>query len=406
MTKPLQSGRKNKLNERQVTARPENNSVDAPAIQIQQIKTREQFQELESEWDAFLLNTQTPSPFLSWDYLDVWWDVYGDKGFDVKLYIIRDSQGKLTGAIPLMISQKGAFAGARSKFRHLAFMGGVGDLAGESLELPALRGHEISVGKAAAGLISETFKGQWDVLYLFLVPHDSRSTNAMIRDLAYAGVPVKTVSSLPSPILPITSSWDDHMQSRSAKTRANVRRTRNRAIKNQDMKELKVGEDVPFEQAYEELVRLADLRWGSAGSQAFHTPEFVDFHWKLAPRYMKKGMLSFNLIELDGQYAGAVYDFIFDQKKWGYQIPWDPAFRSSSVGNLLNVLSLKGAFDQGLREIDFLPGESGGKNIWAKYARPLNIYEAACPRSMGGTLFSIARGIDRILKQKEKSLPA
>ncbi len=30
-----------------------------------------------------------------------------------------------------------------------------------------------------------------------------------------------------------------------------VRQARNKAIKNQGMKELKVGEDVPFEQAYE-----------------------------------------------------------------------------------------------------------------------------------------------------------
>lgn len=196
------------------------------------------------------------------------------------------------------------------------------------------------------------------------------------------------------------------MQSHSAKMRANVRRNRNKAIRNHGMKELKVGEDVPFEQAYEELVRLAILRWGPLEAQAFHTPGFVDFHWKLAPRFMKKGMLSFHLIEMDGKPAGAAYDFIFDQKKWGYQIPWDPAYRSSSLGNLLNVLSLKDSFDRGLREIDFLPGESGGKNDWAKYARSLNIYEAACPRSMGGTLFSIVRGLDRILKQKEKSLPA
>jgi len=406
MTKPLRPRSKNTLGVRGDAQLSTDSASDQPIIKLEQIKTREQFQKLENEWDTFLLKTQTPSPFLSWDYLDVWWDVYGDKGFDIKLYITRDAGGRLTGAIPLMITQKGAFGGARSKFRHLAFMGGVGDLAGESLELPTLRGHEISVGKAAAGLISETFKGQWDVLYLYLVPHDSRSTNAMIRDLAYAGVPVKTVSSLPSPILPITSSWDDYMQSLSAKTRGNVRRARNKAIKNQGMKELKVGEDVPFEQAYEELVRLADLRWGPQASSAFHTPEFIDFHWKLGPRFAEKGMLAFSLIELDGKYAGAAYDFVFDQKKWGYQIPWDPAFRSATVGNLLHALSIKNSFDQGLREIDFLPGDSGGKNTWAKYARPLNIYEAACPRSMGGTLFSIVRGIDRMLKQKDKNLTA
>ena len=107
MTQPLLSGRKSTLNQRPVTARSQNDSVSMPAIKLQQIKTREQFQELENEWDAFLLNTQTPSPFLSWDYLDVWWDVYGDKGFDVKLYITRDSQGGVDGCYPIDDFSKG-----------------------------------------------------------------------------------------------------------------------------------------------------------------------------------------------------------------------------------------------------------------------------------------------------------
>jgi len=377
-----------------------------PHLDFQPIKTREEFAKLENEWDDFLLNTQTPSPFLSWDYLDVWWEVYGEKGFNVKLYIARNSSGKLVGAVPLMISGKGAFSGSRSKFRHLAFMGGVGELAGESLELPASRGYEVAVGEATADLILESFKGQWDVLYLFLVPHDSRSTNAMISKLDHAGIPIKKISSLPSPILPINSSWEEYLQSRSRKTRSNVRRLIDKAEKNHSMKQLSVGKDISIEKGYEELVRLANLRWGSVGSQAFHTPDFVDFHWKLAPRFIKKGMLSFELIELDGQCAGAVYDFIFNEKKWGYQVPWDPAFRSASAGNILHILSIKQAFEQGLNEIDFLPGDSGVKNTWSKYDRTLNIYEASCPRSIGGTLFSLVRGIDRILKQKDKPVPS
>jgi len=376
--------------------------VDASAITLQQVATHEEFTALEGEWDEFLLRTQTPSPFLSWDYIDVWWEVYGDKGFDVKFYIARDAEGNLVGAIPLMISQKGAFAGARSKFRHLSFVGGVGDLLGEYLEIPALKGYEVALGEAAAELVMQKFQGLWDVLYLYLVPHDSRSTNTMLRHLAKAGVGIKTAASLESPIMPITGTWEEACQKRSKNTRNYIRRmypvSRNKFLHERHV----VGEDIEFEEGYEELVRLAETRWGKEKAQAFHTPEFVDFHWKLAPRFLAKQQLHFGLVSVKNQYAGAVYDFIFDDKKWGYQIPWDCSFSDSQVGNILNVWSLADAHERGLREVDFLPGDSGIKDRWAKYHRVLNIYEAACPTGMGGTLFSIARGLDRMLKQKEK----
>ncbi|BDS05305.1 hypothetical protein NT6N_03450 [Oceaniferula spumae] len=376
--------------------------ADAKSVQLTPVSNREEFAALQSEWDAFILKTQSPSPFLNWDYLDVWWETYGDRGFDNKLYIARDSNGTLIGAAPLMISQKGAFPGARSKFRHLAIMGGVGDLLGECLELPALPGYEVALGEATAKLILEKFRGQWDVLYFYLVPHDSRSTNTMLRNLAKAGIGIKTVSSEKSPYLPINGSWDDACNERSKKTRDKIRKAYTSPRGKHKHKRLIVGQDIEFEKAYEELVRLSEARWGSDEIQAFHTPGFIDFHWKLAPRYLKDGRMFFGLIEIDGKIVGAVYDFIFNNSKWTYQMPWDPAYKNASVGVILNYWAMAHAHEAKLEAVEFLPGESGFKDRWAKYHRVFNIYEAACPRSMGGTLFSLARGIDRLLNQKEK----
>lgn len=391
-----------KINNRDRFELPERTLSSTTKITLQPIQARSEFTDLEAEWDDFLLSTQTPSPFLSWDYIDVWWDVYGDKGFDVQLYIARDEAGKLIGAAPLMISQKGAFSGARSKFRHLSIIGGVGDLLGESLELPAIKGYEVALGEATAELIRAQLHGQWDVLYFYLVPHDSRSTNTMLRGLAKSGVGIKTVSSLPSPCTPISDTWDASYKNRSKKMKENIRKLYNNPRGQYAHDRHVVGQDIEFEPAYEELVRLAEARWENDSLAAFHTPEFVDFHWKLAPRLLAKGQLMFGLLRKENEYAGAVYDFIFNDKKWTYSMPWDPAYAKSRIGVSLNLWSVADAHDRGLKEVDFLPGESGIKDRLAKYQRTLNTYEAACPHSMGGTLFSLARGIDRMLKHKDK----
>ncbi|MFK7910207.1 MAG: GNAT family N-acetyltransferase [Akkermansiaceae bacterium] len=361
--------------------------------------TQSEFASLEEEWDDFHAQTQIPSPFQSWDYLDCWWQTYGDHGYDVRMFVARDEAGKLIGAAPLMLTQKGAFLGARGKFRHLAFMGGVGELLGESLELPALRGYEEALGKATAELIIDEFKGQWDVAYFYLASEKSISTNSMRTRLAQLGIDLQTSSSLASPYIDVDGSWDEHLAARPKKFSSRVRYIQSYATRRFAMDYTEVSELTQVETLIDELVRLSSERWGDE-AQAFHTTEFVDFHREFAARIFSKGYLSAALVEMNGDVAGAAYNFIYDNKMWGYQVPWDMKFKSGRPGNMLHIWSAKKTFDLGLRELDTLPGEAGYKDEWTNSSHTLNIYEAACPRSIGGTVFKFARGLDRILHHK------
>lgn len=370
-------------------------------VKLVRVSTRDEFSTLEHEWDRLVLESQTPSPFMSWDYLDVWWSVYGNLGYDVHLYIARDEDCRLVGAVPLMITQRGAFPGARGKFRHLAFMGGVGEMLGESLELPALPGYEKAVGNAAARLVLGTLAGKWEAVYLYLVPDQSVSTHTMVERLNQAGIPLKKTHTLASPYLSTDGeSWEDFLATKSKSFRKNVRNGESAAIRKHGMRRLRAGEDISFGNGIRQLARLSSRRWGSE-AQAFHTPEFVAFHHRLAPRFAGKGQLSCSFMELDGKIAGGLYDFVFANKMWGYQAPWDARFGKASPGFLLNVWSVRDAFVNGLGEFDTLPGEASGyKQGWTDNQHSLSIYEAACPENLGGALFTIARGIDRMFSGK------
>ncbi|MFK7910208.1 MAG: GNAT family N-acetyltransferase [Akkermansiaceae bacterium] len=372
------------------------------SLRLLRVSTRDEFSTFEYEWDEMILKSQTPSPFMSWDYLDVWWSVYGEIGYDVHLYIARDDEGTLIGAVPLMVTQRGAFSGARGKFQHLAFMGGAGEMLGESLELPALPGYEEKIGRAASKIILETLRNKWEALYFYLVPEQSISTHAMLRRLKEEGVPIQQTHSLTSPYLRTDqSSWDDFLAGKSKSFRKNVRYNESSATRKFGMKRIKAGIDISITNGVKQLARLSLARWGKQ-AQAFHTPEFIEFHHQLAPRFARKNQLSFSLMELDGKIAGGLYDFIFNGKMWGYQAPWDADFSKASPGFLLNVWSIRDSFENGLREFDTLPGEdSGYKQGWTDNQHKLNIYEAACPENIGGALFTIARGIDRMFSKKD-----
>lgn len=369
-----------------------------PALDLEPV-TREEFACLEKEWDAFHVQTQIPSPFQSWDYLDCWWQTYGGSGYDVKMFVARDTSGQLVGAAPLMLTRKGAFPGNRGKFRHLAFMGGVGELLGESLELPALPGYERALGEATADLVATRFQGQWDAAYFYLVPETSVSANAMLTRLAHLGVAARPTSSLPSPYIAIDGTWDGHIAARPTKFARRVRYIQSYAVRHFDMKLNEVREASQVDRLIDHLVRLAGERWGGE-SQAFHTPGFTAFHRAYAPRAFAKNKLACALLEMKGEVAGAAYNFIYANKMWGYQVPWDVRFKAGRPGNVLHIWSAKTAFDLGLREHDTLPGDAGYKDEWTTGSHTLNIYEAACPRTFGGTMFRLARGIDRILHHK------
>ncbi len=378
-----------------------NEAVHSSELELEPIKMREEFALLKNEWDQFLSKTQTPSPFMSWDYLDVWWDVYADRGFEPKLFIARDTEQHIIGAAPLMISQRGAFAGTRSKFRHLSFIGSLGGAAGESLELPARPGYEVALGEAVADHILENLQGQWDVLYLSMIPHDSRSTNTMIKKLAQAGIPIKTISSTASPIMPITSNWDDHISEQRIKERERIGAAFLNGVEStKDLQLMRAGLEIGLEPAYEQLIRLSKLSDDDSFARVFATTDMVDFHWKLAPRLLEQDKLFFGLVKIGDEFAGAVYDFMDHGKMWARQALWNPKFEDQNIKLILNTWSDKAAFDRGLEEIDYLLGISGRDVSKTRYTRTLNIYEAACPKSLGGKLFSLARGIDRLLESK------
>lgn len=369
----------------------------ASNLKLVPITTREEFSSLTQEWCQLITQMQTPSPFLTWDYLDVWWSVYGETGYDVHLFIVRNKSGKLVGAIPLTVTQRNTFRGTIGRFRHVAFIAGIGEMIGESIELPALPGHERAVGEMAARVIAEDLKTMWHALYLHYVPEQSISTHAMIDRLNQLGVSIQKIKSLSSPYLRTDQcSWDDYLASKSKNFRKNIRQSMSYAEKHCHMKILRVGDDVSMEVAMDHLIRLEKVRWGNE-IQAFGTPRFIDFHKKLAPRFYQKGMLDFFLIELNGEIAGAAYDFVYADKWWGYQAPWDKAFQKASPGLLLNIISLKSVFDRSLQEFDLLPGDTNYKNRWTDSEHILHVYEAASPWKFAGYIYAGIRKLQKML---------
>jgi CelD/BcsL family acetyltransferase involved in cellulose biosynthesis len=114
------------------------------------IKLIDRFADLRSyaaQWNDLLARTGSPSVFLTWEWIEPWWEVFGAK-FDLAV-LFAEKDGRLVGIAPLMTGPllKGTGGGL---MRALMFVGQRGDTLAEYLDFIVEPGREADVVEAFA----------------------------------------------------------------------------------------------------------------------------------------------------------------------------------------------------------------------------------------------------------------
>lgn len=335
-------------------------------IHLQVADTTQAFHALAPHWNALLRSSTRPSVFLTFEYLSTWWDVYSGS---CKLRILSAwKEGKLVGLAPFAIGF--GRSPSRRLLRHLSFLGFHGSELPEFLDFIVAPGCEEALIPLFLQTATEEWRREWDVLYLNLVPSDSPKLNLLLSQSESGGFPGRILDSLPTPYLPLPGSWEELLRDKSKNSRKQFHNHWNRLHKQHRVEILRAGEDVDLDQAFEVLLSLNSRRWGAEGA-AFTTCRTRLFHRKLAHRFHSLGWLCFLLMKVDGVFAAARFDYVFDGKLWNIQGGWNPDLAQLSPGRMLLAVQMQWCIAQGLREYDFLAGEASYKRSWATAERRL-----------------------------------
>ncbi|MFV1959331.1 MAG: GNAT family N-acetyltransferase, partial [Planctomycetota bacterium] len=235
---------------------------------------------LRAEWDDLLSASAGGSVFLRFSWISTWWQVFGPR-FGLLVLTARDGAGRLVGVAPLMTGPGPGRLGRR--LPHLLFIGQQGDTLSEQLDFLARRGLEAEVMEAFAEHVVSTAGRAWQVLLLERVPADSPTLSLFETALARRGIASERVNGQESPYLPLPSSFDALLASRSRNFRRQWRNARARLAREGEVRVLRGGVDLPLEEAFDVLVALHHARWGE-GRGSFDTDDYVAFHRALAPR--------------------------------------------------------------------------------------------------------------------------
>lgn len=367
------------------------------SFNIEIVKDDASFHALESEWNPLLRRSAANGVYLTFEYLKTWWGAYGNQ-FKLRILTVRRGE-QLLAIAPLAIGPGPGLL--RRPLRHLTFIGALGDTAAEFLDFIVEPGLEAEISPRLLETIHDELSSEWDVLYLNLVPakspvlSEALSVLPQFRDLAV------TMEASPSPYLPLPPSWPELLRSKSKNFKKQFNNHWNRLHKRHDVQILWAGKDIDLDLAFDELVRLNRQRWGGDG-QAFNSKRFNEFHRRLAKTFHTLGWLYFCIVRIDEETAAARFDYVYNNKLWNIQGGWNPEFAHLSLGRLLIGMQMKWCIENGLREYDFLAGESAYKRSWATDARTLLNVEILNPRSRRALAFHEFRILKNLLDPRPR----
>jgi CelD/BcsL family acetyltransferase involved in cellulose biosynthesis len=352
-------------------------------LDVRTLTATRDWEALGGGWDDLLATAAAPSPFLCWDWLRTWWEVFGaGRGLRV---LVAQEEGRPRALWPLMRARVGGRLARR--WRRLLTIGQQGETQAEALDLIAPAGTEEAAARAFAAHLCGPRAADWDALLLERVPADSAALAALRRALAEHGRPAAPCAPVSAPWLRLPSTWETFLAGRSRNFVRQLRQARNRLARAGAVRIRRVGEDLEPEEGMDALARLHRARWGER-SESFRSAGYLRFHRLLAGRMHARGHLYLALLEVGGEAVAARYDYLFAGRMWCMQGGWLPDWADRRPGTVLTADAVAWGIDHGYEAYDFLSGDEPYKRRWADGERVFTDLVAANTATLRGRLYA------------------
>lgn len=360
-----------------------------PGIRFEVLRDDAGLRILEPHWDRLLAQSTVRTPFMSWDWTEIWWKLF-EKDHRAVFGAAWTADGTLAALVPFMIGPGQTMV--RRRFRHLSYFAGLGEVVAEGLDCMALPGHE-NLLPVLLNRVFEEIRGEWDVAQFGFVDSSSPFYETLRQSLTGHGEALEMTNPQSSAIIrPGEGGWDAYLKERSSNFRKDLRRVTATA---EELHPVNVREADTTELAavfMEDLLRLHAGRWPEEKS-LFLSPRAKAFHRQLAARWCPAGRAVLLLMDFNGVPAAANYAFTDGKIMWDYQSGWNPDHIKLSPGKLMMAENYRRAFQRGISEIDLLPGNLDYKCRWAQSFREVFDLEAYNPCSTRGRVFHWVRAV-------------
>jgi CelD/BcsL family acetyltransferase involved in cellulose biosynthesis len=320
-------------------------------IATERIEDLQLFAALEPDWWGLWRRSPSATPFQSPAWLIPWWRHFHPG----ELFVVTVRNGEqLVGLAPFYIED--GPLGRRILPIGISLSDYLDVLVDPEVGEPA--------GQAIVAHVAGE-KGRWDEWdFEELAPEST----ALVLP-APAGCEEQLIQQSCCPVLTFLEGEATFQASVPTRQRRNVRLARNRAARRGEI----LIEEANLETApafLDALFRLHGERWQSRGEAGVLAPDPVqNFQREAVPGLMQAGLLRLYLLCFGGEPAAAYYGFVHRHRAYAYLTGFSPDFPFESPGTVILAHAIEQAFQEGVREIDFLRGAETYKYAWGAIDR-------------------------------------
>lgn len=361
-------------------------------LRLEILTDTESFLALRPHWDALLEKCAVRTPFMRWDWLNIWREEFADE-HQLAVGVVRDGNGVPRAIAPMALGR--GDEGARKHLRLLSFMGCLGPVTTEGMDFLIAAGEEALLAPVLAQIFRMT-RDRWDSVLLPMMHEESVCLPFIRSALEQCACGAALINRMPSRCVHLPETWEDLELARGGSWRSKMRRKWKKIIDEHGGRTLDTGASDAPEQSFDMLLALHARRWTPEQSR-FLDPAVIGFHRRLVRSWLPSGRIIIPGIELDGEPAAASYCMVDFGRLWLYQAGWNEDYKRISIGKVSTAWAIRCALQRGLKVFDFLPGDAGYKREWANAVRFVVDLEAFNPQSLRALAFRVLRGLKRMI---------
>lgn len=319
------------------------------------------FANIISEWQELFAGASV-SPFLSWEWMSVWFENFGGDRDPAIFTVYRDEE--LIGILPMLFEKISVFG---QRVHRITMMG---DRAGGADYLDIIARPENRAEALAAVL--EHLRSDADLMQFASLPGESPTISLLENYCLDSGRNYRYSISAAGvcPYIELTDGWDAVL--RQSKRSSNFKRRLKQIEKMPDFEYRSVTSVAETSGAFERFLYLHEKRWeSSGGSELTGHRRLISFQRQLVDKLSQAGLIRFDELWLDGKCRGSVYGLDNGETFYYYNSGYDTEYSGLSVGLVLLGLSIRSAVERGNTTYDFLRGEETYKFDWAHRSNEL-----------------------------------
>jgi len=335
-------------------------------VKIIPVTSSEDFRNLRSEWNQLLSKSRANNVFLTWEWLYNWWEAF-QEGKELRILSVRnEDNNELIAVLPIYIREERLFGLKKVKIGEFL---GTGIVCSDYLDIiihPGLE--EIVINRLTKYFFDQ--KDMFNYLILSDIPSDSKNLALLEAESKKSGFSFIQLKESICPYLPLGDSWQDCLKYLSARSQKNLSYYQRRLQREFSVEIETWDHQRDSDLGIDILSRLHQNRWESKGEPGlFKNARFEQFHRSIIREFSDQGWLRLFFLKLNGRYVASIYGFKYENKYYYYQGGFDETFKKYSVGQVLLYFYIQRAFEEKVKEFDFLRGVSRYKYEWTRHER-------------------------------------